>query len=117
MAHPIRIVAYEVDANLREVSWNQLFLEAVRHDYKLKHGEAVLYRNVAQDRWRMVAVFYGLAVLVLPPVDKEARLSLDLEISRFLRNMTRGFEEGMELVKEQIKETEVRLARKEMSNG
>jgi hypothetical protein len=117
MAHPIRIVAYETDANLREVSWNQLFLESVRKDYKLSHGEAVLYRNVAQDRWRLVACFYGLSVLILPPVDKEARLSLDLEISRFLRNLAKGFDEGLDMVKEQIKATEVRLAKKGVSSG
>lgn len=112
MAQSIRIIAYEVDANLREVSWNQLFLESAKKDYKLKHGEAVLYRNRAQDRWRMVACFYGLAVLILPPVDKEARLSLDLEISRFLRQMSSGFEEGMVLLQEQIKVSTKRLKRK-----
>jgi hypothetical protein len=113
MRTPINVVAYEEDANLNEVSWSQLFLESVRKDYKLKHNEAVLYRNVARDRWRLVVCFYGLAVLVLPPVDKEARLSLDLEVSRFIRKMTGNeFEEGMEMIERQIADTTTRLKRR-----
>jgi hypothetical protein len=111
MKRPIDIVAYEDDANLREVSWNQLFLEAVQTEYRLTHGQAVLYRNVAQNRWRLVACFYGIAVLILPPVDKEARLTLDLEISRFLRKFSTGFDAGMELLDKEIKRNKERTAR------
>jgi len=112
MYRPIEIIAYEENQNLREVSWSQLFLESVMEEYELKHGQAVLYRNVAQDRWRLVACFYGLAVLVLPPVDKESRISLDLQVSQFLRKMSTGFDEGSRLINEQIMDATHRLKRK-----
>lgn len=84
-ASPIDIVAFEPDSNLREVSWNQTFLEETKEEYGLKHGQAVVFCNVAQDRFRLVAVFYGLAVLVLPPIDPAEKHSLYLKISQFLR--------------------------------
>jgi hypothetical protein len=105
---PIEFVAYEEEVNLLSVSWNQGFLDSVKKEYLLQHGQAVVYRNVARDRWRLVACFYGLAVLILPPVDKEARLSLDLEVSRFLKKMSGNFDQGMHLLEEEIRHNEER---------
>jgi len=85
MSSPLRIVGFEDNTNLRNVSWNQNYLEGVKKEWKLQHGQAVVFCNVAQDRFRLVAVFYGLAVLVLPPIDPEERHSLYLKISEFLR--------------------------------
>jgi hypothetical protein len=85
---PIRIIDVEEDANLLQVSWNQGFLEKVKDEHSLKHKEAVLFVNKAQDRFRLVACFYGLAVLVLPPVNPENRLSLYLKVSQFLRKFS-----------------------------
>jgi hypothetical protein len=113
---PIEFVAYEEEVNLLTVSWNQRFLEQVKKEYGLKHGQAVVYRNVARDRWRLVACFYGLAVLILPPVDKEARLSLDLEVSRFLKKMSGNFDQGMRLLEEEIRYNEERKVNVEMRN-
>lgn len=112
MSNPINIIAYEEDSNLREVSWSQLFLETVKKEYKLRHGQAVLYRNVAQDRWRLVACFYGLAVLILPPVDKEARLSLDLEVSRFLRKFSGNHSKTDAWINQNVERNTKRLKRK-----
>lgn len=85
MSSPIRIIGFEEGTNLRHVTWNQSYLEEVKKEWKLQHGQAVVFCNAAQDRFRLVAVFYGLAVLVLPPIDPEERHSLYLKISEFLR--------------------------------
>ena len=111
MSSPISIVAGEDNTNLREVTWNQRFLDAVKNAYKLRHGQAVLYRNAAQDRWRLVACFYGMAVLILPPIDPQERLSLDLEVSRFLRKFSEGYDGGLVFLEEQIAYNASRLAK------
>jgi len=82
---PLEIIDLIDGANLREVCWNQKFLERVRDEYKLQHRQAVAYCNVAHDRYRLVACFYGLAVLILPPVNEQDRTSLYLKISQFLQ--------------------------------
>jgi hypothetical protein len=79
----ITLVGCEEDADLRYVGWNKAFLS----DHTLKSGEGILYVNRAQDRFRIVANLSGKAVLLLPPVDKEARLSVHLEVSRYLRRL------------------------------
>lgn len=113
---PIEIIAYTEGENLNTVSWNQRFLESVKQENDLKHGQAVLYRNVARDRWRLVCCFYDLAVLILPPVDKEARLSLDLEVSRFLRKLSPRFDQGMSLLEDEIRHNEKRKRNYEIRN-
>jgi hypothetical protein len=82
---PIRLVDFVEDANLNEVRWNQTFLDEVKKEYGLRHGQGVVYCNVAQDRFRLVVCFYNIAVLVLPPVDPEQKHSLYLKVSEFLR--------------------------------
>lgn len=89
-ASPVNIVGYVEDANLRLVSWNQEILEREKNEAGLKHGQAILYINKARNRFRMIANFYGLAVLVLPPVDPVEQLSLYLKISRFLRKFSQS---------------------------
>lgn len=85
---PIKIVDVVEDTNLLQVSWNQKFLEKTKNAHGLKHRDAVLFINRAQDRFRLVACFYGLAVLILPPVNPENRLSLYLKVSQFLRKFS-----------------------------
>jgi hypothetical protein len=90
MDTPITITTYEEEQNLTHVTWNQRFLDKVKDTYNLKHREAVLYVNKANDRFRLVACFYGLAVLILPPTSTEARLSLYLQVSQFLRKFAKN---------------------------
>jgi hypothetical protein len=85
---PIEIVAYEEETNLRTITWNQRFLDSVREEHNLKHRQAILYVNGAQDRFRLVACFYGLAVLVLPPTSTEERLSIYIKVGEFLRRLS-----------------------------
>lgn len=105
---PLSIIGFEENSNLRHVTWNQRYLEEVKGEWKLKHGQAVVFCNKAQDRFRLVAVFYGLAVLVLPPIDPDERHSLYLKISEFLRkfeprdNVAAKLEEEIELTKSRI---------------
>jgi hypothetical protein len=83
--NPLTIVGHEEDTNLRNVSWNQRFLEGEAQRYNLRHGHAIVYTNVARSKVRLVAVFYGMAVLMLPPVDEASKVSLYLQINEFLR--------------------------------
>lgn len=91
---PIDIVEFVDDANLREVSWNQKFLDQTKVAHGLKHRQAVLFCNKAKDRFRLVACFYSMAVLILPPTRAEERLSLYLTVSQFLRKFKIGGEVG-----------------------
>jgi hypothetical protein len=87
-ASPLEITEFVSDANLREVCWNQRYLEKVSKDHSLRHRQAVVFCNAAQDRFRLVANFFGLAVLVLPPINPEDRISLYLKISQFLSKLS-----------------------------
>ena len=109
---PINIIGYEEDANLRTVGWNQGFLDRVKREYNLQHGHAVLFVNKAQDRFRLVACFYNLAVLVLPPTEAENRLSIYLKVSLFLRKFSNKFSDALELLDRQIEKTETRIKRR-----
>jgi len=110
---PLEIIDLIDGANLREVCWNQKFLERVRvrEEYKLQHRQAVAYCNVAHDRYRLVACFYGLAVLILPPVDQQDRASLYLKISQFLEQFgTRA--KALKLIEHQREITAKRIERR-----
>lgn len=85
---PLQIIEHVEEANLREVSWNQGFLEEVAGEFKLRHRQAVLFSNKANDRFRLVAMWHGVAVLILPPVNPETQLSLYLVVSRFLKRFS-----------------------------
>jgi len=118
-ASPIHLIGFEDDTNLREISWNQKVLERISKKWKLQHGEAVVFCNVKKDRFRLVASFYGLAVLILPPINPEDRISLYLKISLFLKQFKRTHEVvyrlGEEIVdaQERLKKRKA-LARKEL---
>jgi hypothetical protein len=109
---PLTIVGHEENTNLREVTWNQRFLdgEALRHN--LRHGQAVVYTNVARSKVRLVAVFYGMAVLLLPPVDEASRVSLYLQINAFLRKF-QAHKEVAAFLDAEIVEARERLKRSE----
>ena len=88
---PLKLVYFVEDQDLRDIRWNQLVLEQLVADYEeetgmpLRHAEAIVYCNVAQDRFRLVTMFYQIPVLILPPVNPEDRLSLFLKVSLFLK--------------------------------
>lgn len=82
---PLTLIGYEDDVDLRSVSWNQELLENEAREWKLQHGQAVVYSNVAKNKVRLIAVFYGMSVLILPPIDPNDKISLYLRINEFLR--------------------------------
>ena len=88
---PLNIVGFENNKNLRELSWNQKTLEKIKKDYDLAHGEAVIFRNVVQDRFRLVANFFNIPNLIIPPIDHVEKTSLDLKIAHFLRKFRISF--------------------------
>lgn len=110
-ASPLEIIEFVSESNLREVSWNQKFLEGVKQEYKIKHRQAVVFANVAQDRFRLVANFYGLAVLVLPPIDPQDRISLYLKISQFLGKMN-PHQKVLPCLAEEVANAQERLERR-----
>lgn len=110
---PIEIIEVEEDANLRLVSWNQEFLDELKDQYLLKHGQAVLFVNKAQDRFRIVVCFYGMAMLLLPPItDAERKLSLYLVVSQYLRKFSTKYAGMMEYLDAQVEATQVRMDRR-----
>ena len=110
---PIEIIGYEEDTDLTKVTWNQRFLESKKKEYKLTHCQAVLFVNCARDRFRIVACFFGLAVLILPPIDPEERISLYLQVSKFLKRFSWGFDEATEMLDNEIDNGEKRLKRRQ----
>jgi len=105
---PLSIVGYKDDQDLRYVTWNQNFLTYVATDAHLKHREAIVYCNVAKNRVRIVAVFYGLPVLILPPIDPSDRISLYLKINEFLRKFS-GTKKATEFFDTEISSAKERL--------
>lgn len=91
---PIRIVHQEEEVNLLTVSHNQRLLSERVAEYeewsgkKLRHCEAIVYCNKAYDKFRLIVSFYGVPILMLPPVEHEHRISLYLKISQFLRRFS-----------------------------
>jgi len=108
---PIDIVGFEEDTNLREVSWNQKYLDGVKAEWKLKHCQAILYVNKAHDRFRLVVCFYGFALLMLPPVNHEERISLYLKVSQFLRRFAK-YGDAVKLLDSEIESTHARIERR-----
>jgi len=84
---PLTLVDMVDDVNLRHIGWNVKVLESIQRAHKLQHGEAVVFCNKAQDRFRLVASIYGVPVLMLPPTDSEQRLSLYLKVNTFLAKL------------------------------
>jgi hypothetical protein len=110
---PIRIVDVEENANLRNVSWNQKFLDRIKTEYRLTHGQAVLYVNKAQDRFRLVVCFYGMAMLLLPPItDAQRRLSLFMVVSQYLRQFSLKYAKFDTYLTSQISNTRKRIERR-----
>jgi hypothetical protein len=77
-------------------------------EHKLAHREAVGFSNIAGDRYRLVAVFYGMPVLILPPTEHEKRLSIYLQVSRFIRKFCSN-QNLIERVDDQIVSTQTRI--------
>jgi hypothetical protein len=106
----LKIVGYEEDTNLRMLSWNQVVLDREAAKHKLGHCDAVVYCNKGKDRIRLIAMFYGMAVLMLPPIDPADKISLYLKINQLLRK----FDAGLSLrnkLDEEIDAARVRVTR------
>jgi hypothetical protein len=110
---PFEITRYVENANLRDVSWNERFLSECKEEHHLRHRQAVLYVNKAQDRFRLVANFFGMAVLVLTPIDPEDRTSLYLKISRYLKKFRIKFADGIKFLDAQIETAQTRIKRRQ----
>lgn len=111
MSSPINIVDVADDANLREVSWNQRFLDKVKKMNRLQHRQAVLFVNVAQDRFRLVVNFFGMACLLLPPIDPANKLSIYMEVARYLRKFD-SYADGLAFIDGQIETAKKRIERR-----
>ena len=114
---PLNFIAYAEDSNLKEVNHNAQCLQRIAKEHGLrKHCDAVLLTNKAEDRFRVVAMFYSLPVLILPPVHPEHRLSLYLQVGQWLRKFV-PHGSMRNYVDEQIKETKVRIERSEAAKA
>lgn len=109
---PVRIVGYEDQCNLRELSWNQKALERIKTGYDLLHGEGVIFANKARTRFRLVIVFHGMPYLVLPPIDPKDKVSLYLKEAQFLRKFRITSETILKYIDEEIELAEGRLERR-----
>ena len=108
----LKIVQMYENENLNDVRWSQRFLEKVARDEGLKHCQCVVYTNDAnyyKRRCRIVANFFGLIVMIMMPVDDEARYSLELKIMEFLRRIGNHDPEILHMV-----EAEADLARRRL---
>ncbi|MCJ7760690.1 hypothetical protein MUP59_06055 [Candidatus Bathyarchaeota archaeon] len=87
---PLTLMGFEENTDLRTVSWNQGVLEDTAKSWNLKHGQAVIFSNAARNKIRLIAVFYGMAVLILPPIDPADKISLYLKVNEFLHKFTKN---------------------------
>lgn len=85
---PFEFIEIAEDQNLTRVGWNQRFLERENKKYKLKHRQAVIYRNVARTKIRIVANLYNMPILILPPIDPISKISLYIKINEFLHKFS-----------------------------
>lgn len=84
---PLELVGWEKETDLRTVSHSAKWLIAQTTKlYKLKNGQAILYSNKAEDRFRAVQLINGLPVVILFPIDETyaLRRRLYLEIASWL---------------------------------
>jgi hypothetical protein len=65
---PLEIVTWRQDQDLREVSQSEDILWAWVKDCKLKDGQVALFSNKVEDRFRMVARYCGMPMLIILPV-------------------------------------------------
>lgn len=112
---PFEITRYVENANLREISWHDRFLAECKETHHLRHRQAVLFVNKAQDRFRLVANFFGMAVLILTPIDPEDRTSLYLKISRYLKKFKIKFADGIQFLDAQIETAQDRIKRRQVA--
>lgn len=106
---PITFVGYEDDVDLRTVTWNHTKVMAIQEEYDLADGEAILFRNVAQTKFRIVLHWHGITSVLIPPVDSEEKHSLDLKIIYFLRQFRTSDKKVAAYLKEQetLKQTKI----------
>jgi hypothetical protein len=112
MKDSFEIVAYDTDVNLRQVSHNWDVCRELAKVFDLQHQEAVLFINKAQNRFRLIVMFYKIPCLLCPPVDPSDLVSLYLKISAFLRQFSARFSEGIEYLDGQIEHAQTRIERR-----
>jgi len=108
---PLTIMGFEECIDLRTVSWNQNVLEGTAREWNLGHGQAVIFSNAARNKIRLVAVFYGMAVLILPPIDPADKISLYLKINEFLHKFSQQHVSITNHIDNEIGEARARLER------
>ena len=109
---PLTIVGYEDNCNLRELSWNTKTLEKLKTSYDLAHGEAVIFANEARTKFRLVASFFGMPMLILPPIDPEDKTSLYLKEAQFLRKFRMHSKEVLECIDSEIERAQARIQKR-----
>lgn len=67
---PLELVTWRRDQDLREVSQAEDVLWAWVRKCRLKDGQLALFSNRIEDRFRMVALYNGMPMLIILPVGK-----------------------------------------------
>jgi len=65
---PLELITWRRDQDLREVSQAESILWGWVKKCKLKDGQAALFSNKVEDRFRIVARYNGMPMLIILPV-------------------------------------------------
>jgi len=85
----ITVVHYDDNVDLRSIVAQAPFLKSVARGFGLKNGDAVLYTNKAQTRFRLVLCVVDSLFVCVPEMDEKGRLSTYLRISETLARLAR----------------------------
>jgi hypothetical protein len=86
----IQIVAYYEDVDLRFISAVSTSLNKIADEHKLQNGDAIIYTNVKQSRFRLVLRAGEMCMVCAPERDAgDSDLSIYLRISEALAKLAR----------------------------
>lgn len=84
----IQVVAYYEDVDLRFVSAVSATLNKISDGHDLKDGDAIVYTNVKQSRFRLILRVGGMCMVCAPERDaSDSDLSIYLRISEALASL------------------------------
>lgn len=107
---PYKIVGWVDDYNLTKVSWLEKKINAQARVFDIQEGEAVVFTNKAQDRFRIIHRKNGILRVEIPTVGQNNKLSMYLQVSLHLSALPRIIE-VKDLVDQVVAEAEARIAR------
>jgi len=92
---PMTFVDWEYGIDLRDIRWNKRHITRIQREYKLQHGQAVIFFNNAKEfggngnhppKSRIYWCWGGEIVVVIPMVDEgRSQLSYQLRLNEWLR--------------------------------